>query len=436
MASPSTGGYDAGHDAGYDGGFGTARQAPPPGRAGRRRFLGAATAGAFGPAVLGPARAQEAQAGAVGEEETAPAAPPRPVPGWSDEVKLGIFIHWNAAAIPAFAPVHLLSDLHAGDGAGLPKWQQEQIWRTLPYAEMYQNTVAVPGSETSRFHAERYGNRPYDDFVEPSRASSVRRWDPQPWADLFERASAGYVVLTAKTEDGFLLWPSAHPNPRKKRWQSTRDVIGELAAAVRERGMRRPVEQPGSRSPRSLPAEGVRGPPARSGTRSRPGARAGRPGRPPVTPVAQGGTHRPLAEPGRQVARRLCVPGGLAVAAEAETVQEVVADDRMAPLSQLLESGPEPGPHRQAVLPGRRHGQVEDVVASAVGQAVPVQRGRRQPGAGHRVDLCVDLCAELGLGLLDTGPDEPVVVVIARTTQEPVKVSLPEPYQLKETPAP
>ncbi|MEV8312358.1 cupin domain-containing protein [Streptomyces flavidovirens] len=30
-------------------------------------------------------------------------------------------------------------------------------------------------------------------------------------------------------------------------------------------------------------------------------------------------------------------------------------------------------------------------------------------------------------------PDEPVVVVIARTTQEPIKVSLPELYQLKDT---
>ncbi|NBE53249.1 cupin domain-containing protein [Streptomyces boluensis] len=30
-------------------------------------------------------------------------------------------------------------------------------------------------------------------------------------------------------------------------------------------------------------------------------------------------------------------------------------------------------------------------------------------------------------------PDEPAVVVIARTTQEPIKVSVPELYQLRET---
>ncbi|NDZ77180.1 cupin domain-containing protein [Streptomyces sp. SID10853] len=33
-------------------------------------------------------------------------------------------------------------------------------------------------------------------------------------------------------------------------------------------------------------------------------------------------------------------------------------------------------------------------------------------------------------------PDEPAVVVIARTTQEPIKVSVPELYHLEETAAP
>ncbi|UNO38641.1 alpha-L-fucosidase [Streptomyces sp. MST-110588] len=163
---------------------------------------------------------------------------PSPVPSWFDEAKLGVFIHWNPAAIPAFAPVHLIDDLAPGLGTDLPKWRQEQIWRTLPYAEMYQNTLAVPGSETARFHAEHYGNRPYAAFAEEFRTVSVPGWDPEPWAELFSRAGAGYVVLTTKTEDGFLLWPSGHPNPRRARWQVTRDVVGELAAAVRERGIR------------------------------------------------------------------------------------------------------------------------------------------------------------------------------------------------------
>jgi len=162
----------------------------------------------------------------------------RPLPPWYDDVKLGVFIHWNAAAIPAYAPVHLLADLPGSATTPLPKWRQEQVWRTLPYAEMYQNTMAVPGSDTARYHAERHAGRTYDDFVARFRDHVLPAWSPEPWADLFRRAGAGYVVLTTKTEDGFLLWPSARANPHKPGWQATRDVTGELAAAVRRRGLR------------------------------------------------------------------------------------------------------------------------------------------------------------------------------------------------------
>ncbi|WP_084000540.1 alpha-L-fucosidase [Actinomadura kijaniata] len=166
-----------------------------------------------------------------------PAHAARPLPAWYDDAKFGVFVHWNPAAIPAYAPLTSVNELGFG-AANQPEWKQRQLWRLLPYAEMYQNTLAVPGSETARFHAARYGSRPYDAFVEEFRTRSIRDWDPDAWAELFQRAGARYGVLTTKTEDGFLLWPSAHRNPRKARWQSTRDVPGELAAALRRRGVR------------------------------------------------------------------------------------------------------------------------------------------------------------------------------------------------------
>jgi alpha-L-fucosidase len=102
--------------------------------------------------------------------------------------------------------------------------------------EEYQYSMGVTDSPTARFHAERYGDLPYEAFADQFRAN-LRRWNPDTWADLFQRAGARYVVLTTKTEDGFLLWPSRVPNPFKREWQVDRDVVGELAAAVRARGM-------------------------------------------------------------------------------------------------------------------------------------------------------------------------------------------------------
>jgi alpha-L-fucosidase len=56
--------------------------------------------------------------------------------------------------------------------------------------------------------------------------------------ELFRQAGAGYAVLTTKHHDGFLLWPSRTPNPVKEGYVASRDLVGELAEAVRAQGMR------------------------------------------------------------------------------------------------------------------------------------------------------------------------------------------------------
>ena len=46
------------------------------------------------------------------------------------------------------------------------------------------------------------------------------------------------MVLVTKHHDGFCLWPSAIANPKRAGWTSGRDLVGELAEAVRAAGMR------------------------------------------------------------------------------------------------------------------------------------------------------------------------------------------------------
>ena len=143
----------------------------------------------------------------------------RPLPAWFDDAKLGIFIHWGPFSIPGFAPLESPEDIET------------------PYTEYYGYYMDRPGTETARWHAEHYGDLPYEAFGEQFRAG-VPLWDPDAWADLFARAGARYVVLTSKTDDGFLLWPSAIPNPHKERWQVEHDLVGELGTALRARGIR------------------------------------------------------------------------------------------------------------------------------------------------------------------------------------------------------
>lgn len=152
------------------------------------------------------------------------------VPAWFHDAKLGIFVHWGLYSVPAWAtPVGEL---------GSVDWD---TWFTNnPYAEWYLNSLRIDGSPTQRHHRETYGGDfEYMDFV-PQFNEAVESWDPSMMSSLFAEAGAQYVVLTTKHHDGFTLWPSAVENPHlpPDRRSSSRDIVGDLTAAVRDDGMR------------------------------------------------------------------------------------------------------------------------------------------------------------------------------------------------------
>ncbi|WP_083762577.1 alpha-L-fucosidase [Parvibaculum lavamentivorans] len=90
---------------------------------------------------------------------------------------------------------------------------------------------------SAEFHAEHYGNRPYGDFRE-AFAAGLKSWDPDSWAEAFARSGAKYFVLVTKHHDGFCLWPSGVANRHEQGWTTERDIVGELARAVRAQGLR------------------------------------------------------------------------------------------------------------------------------------------------------------------------------------------------------
>lgn len=149
-------------------------------------------------------------------------------PAWFKDAKFGVFIHWGPYSVPAFAPGPPESaSPDPADG-----------FRFNPYAEWYLNTLQFEDSPTAEFHRSTYGeNASYDDFGAAFN-ESLTDWNPDEWARIFKRSGARYVVLVTKHHDGFLLWPSATPNPHKRHWGTTRDVVGELAEAVRAQGLR------------------------------------------------------------------------------------------------------------------------------------------------------------------------------------------------------
>lgn len=141
----------------------------------------------------------------------------RPIPEWYTDAKFGIFIHWGPYSVPAFSKVGQYS---------------EWYWMTLV------NDKRNGHNETKAFHDDMYGeNFSYPDFVP---LFNGKMFDPDQWADIFDKSGAKYVVLTSKHHDGYCLWPNAEADKSWGRpWNSVnsgpmRDLLGELTESVRK----------------------------------------------------------------------------------------------------------------------------------------------------------------------------------------------------------
>jgi len=154
----------------------------------------------------------------------------RALPPWYDEAKFGVFIHWGLFSIPAFAArLGKISDAFKRDYG--------RAVAMTPYTEWYANAIKVPGTPSADFHRATYGDAPYEAFAAPF-LDGLKDWDAAAWAESFADAGARYVVMVTKHHDGFCLWPSGVDNPRRAGWKSPRDLVGELAGAVRAAGLR------------------------------------------------------------------------------------------------------------------------------------------------------------------------------------------------------
>ena len=162
------------------------------------------------------------------------------VPGWFEDAKFGIMIHWGIFTIPAWAetvidPADWLSDITKL--LSPPDYGREWFVH-IPYSEWYPNTILIDGSPAQAHHRATYGaGFAYEDF-RPAFDAASATFSAAPWADLFRDAGARYVVLVTKHHDGYALWPTGVAHPRRPGWHAERDFVGELTAAVRARCMR------------------------------------------------------------------------------------------------------------------------------------------------------------------------------------------------------
>jgi alpha-L-fucosidase len=129
------------------------------------------------------------------------------VPAWYEDGKFGIFIHWGLYCVPAFDN----------------EWYPRHMYRQGERA--FDHHVATFGPQNE------FG---YKDFIPHFQAE---HFDPQAWAALFAEAGARFVVPVAEHHDGFAMYDSALSRWTAAKMGPQRDIIGELAEAVRSRGL-------------------------------------------------------------------------------------------------------------------------------------------------------------------------------------------------------
>ncbi|MBT9333032.1 alpha-L-fucosidase [Acidipila sp. 4G-K13] len=129
------------------------------------------------------------------------------VPDWYQDAKFGIFIHWGVYSVPAF-----------GD-----EWYPRKMY--IQGSPEFKHQIATYGPET------KFG---YKDFIPMFHAE---HFDPQAWAALFKESGAKYVIPVAEHHDGFQMYASKLSDWNAAAMGPKRDLVGELADAVRADGL-------------------------------------------------------------------------------------------------------------------------------------------------------------------------------------------------------
>jgi alpha-L-fucosidase len=129
------------------------------------------------------------------------------VPDWYADAKFGIFIHWGPYCVPGFSS----------------EWYPREMYRE--------------GTAVFDHHRSTYGPHTtagYKDFIPDFTGAA---FDPVEWATLFRRAGAQFVVPVGEHHDGFVMYESQLTRWNAAQMGPGRDVVRELADAVRAQSM-------------------------------------------------------------------------------------------------------------------------------------------------------------------------------------------------------
>ncbi len=131
-----------------------------------------------------------------------------PAPEWLLDEKFGLYAHWGLYSVQGFGH------------------------------EWYAKHMYNPHHAIHTKHCQAYGDPSefgYKDFIP---LFTAEHYDPDEWAELFQRSGAGYGGFSLAHHDGFGLWDSDVYVWNVGKKGPKRDLYGEFARALKMRGMK------------------------------------------------------------------------------------------------------------------------------------------------------------------------------------------------------
>jgi len=131
-----------------------------------------------------------------------------PTPEWFKDAKFGIYFHWGVYSYQAYA------------------------------SEWYPRNMYREGSDVYNHHLKTYGSQNdfgYKDFIP---LFTGEHFNAEEWVSLFKKAGAKFVGPVAEHHDGFAMWNSKLTDWNAADMGPQRDIVGEMAQATREAGLK------------------------------------------------------------------------------------------------------------------------------------------------------------------------------------------------------
>ena len=134
------------------------------------------------------------------------------VPKWLQDGKFGIYTHWGVYSVHAMGPNSTWYSQRV--------YEKEESWQRKDFEKKYGKLSDGIG------------------YKELIPMFTAEKFDAEEWADLFARSGARFAGPVAEHHDGFAMWDTRYSDWNAAKMGPKRDIVGELANAIKAKDMK------------------------------------------------------------------------------------------------------------------------------------------------------------------------------------------------------